>query len=106
MTPDEVSLLIHDLFGVAPQRLTRMGYGHCNVVYDLTLPDETALIVRTNRRDPAVLAGTARNLETLGRLGLPVPTILAGDLTLARYDAAYMVLERIPGRDLGFELDG
>ena len=105
MTPDEVSFLIHDLFGVPPRQLTRLGYGHCNVVYDVALPDDTALIVRTNRRDPSVMLGTERNLETLRQLGLPVPTILASDPTLARHGAAYMVLERIPGRDLGFELE-
>jgi aminoglycoside phosphotransferase (APT) family kinase protein len=104
MTPDEVSHLILDLFGQDPLRVERMGYGHCNVVYDVTMPDETGLIVRTNRRDPSVLLGTERNLETLRRLGLPVPTVLASDPTLSRHPAAYMVLARIPGRDLGFEL--
>src|SRR5215217_5597572 len=98
MTPDEVCFLILDLFGQDPLRVERLGYGHCNVVYDVTMPDQTGLIVRTNRRDPSVMLGTERNIETLRGLGLPVPTILASDPTLARHPAAYMVLARIPGR--------
>jgi aminoglycoside phosphotransferase (APT) family kinase protein len=103
MTPEEVTLLIESLFGHAPTRLDRMGYGHCNVVYDVELPDQR-LIVRTNRRDPSILFGTERNLRILADLGLPVPTILASDLSLTRFDAAYLVLARIPGQDLGFAL--
>jgi aminoglycoside phosphotransferase (APT) family kinase protein len=105
VTPEEVAALVLDLFGAEPARVERMGYGHFNVVYDVRLPDQTGLIVRTNRRDPSVMLGTERNLRTLGALGVPVPEILAFDPSLARYDAAYMVLARIPGRDLGFELE-
>jgi aminoglycoside phosphotransferase (APT) family kinase protein len=104
VTPDEASLLIHDLFGAPPAALARMGYGHCNVVYDVTLADGSAVILRTNRRDPSVMLGTERNLRVLADLGLPVPAVLASDLTLSRYDAAYMVMARIAGRDLGFAL--
>lgn len=51
-------------------------------------------------------ASTAYNLTILAGLGLPVRRILATDLSKARYPFAYMILARIPGRDLRYELPG
>ncbi len=79
-----------------------MTFGHNSVSYEVTLP-ERALIVRTNA-NPKVFSGTAHNLLTLQKLGLPVSKIIASDLTQTRYPSAYMILEKIPGRDLRYEL--
>ena len=79
-----------------------MTFGHSSVSYEVTLP-ERALIVRTNA-NPKVFSGTAHNLSTLRELGLPVSKLVFNDLTQTRYPAAYMVLEKIPGRDLRYEL--
>jgi len=106
VTPEETALLIQAVLGVEAARVERQPYGHANVTYDVTLPDGGRVIARTNRRNPASMAGYQLNHRALADLGLPVPTLIASDLTCGRFDAAWMLLERIPGRDLGFELGG
>ena len=64
---------------------------------------QQSLIVRTNA-DPAVFAATERNLSVLTDLGLPVPRVLAVDLSQTRFPFAYLILPRVPGRDLRYEL--
>ena len=61
------------------------------------------MVVKVNR-DPNVLAGLERNLRVLADLQVPVPSLLASDLSLERFPFAFVVLERIPGRDLRHEL--
>jgi aminoglycoside phosphotransferase (APT) family kinase protein len=99
---EQVISLVADNLGEAPLRATRMTFGHSSITFDVVLPDRN-VIVRTNTR-LTVFAHTARNLAILGDLGLPVPRVLAADLSGARYPFAYMILEKIPGRDLRYEL--
>ncbi len=102
MTAEQVSQLVTKVLGKTPLAVTRMTFGHNSVSYEVTLPDR-ALIVRTNANSK-VFSGTAHNLSTLRELGLPVSKIIASDLTQTRYPSAYMILEKIPGRDLRYEL--
>jgi aminoglycoside phosphotransferase (APT) family kinase protein len=99
---EQVRSLVAATFGVAPLRASRMTFGQNSVTFAVTLP-ERDIIVRTNTR-PAVFAHTERNLAILGGLGLPVPRLLAADHSLAHYPFAYMILAKIPGRDLRYEL--
>jgi aminoglycoside phosphotransferase (APT) family kinase protein len=87
---------------VTPLHASRMTFGHSSVNFDVALADRN-VIVRTNAR-AEVFAHTARNLAILGDLGLPVPRVLAADYTGTRYPFAYMILAKIPGRDLRYEL--
>jgi aminoglycoside phosphotransferase (APT) family kinase protein len=98
----EVRRLVAELFGVEPRRAERMPYGHAHVTYDVALPDRD-LIVRTDRR-PGAMGAVEPNLSRLRSLGLPVPRVVAADLSAAHHPGAYLVLEKIPGRDLGFAL--
>lgn len=101
---DEIRLvdLIFEVLGERPLSLRRMTFGHNSLTYDVTLPDHSVML-RTNP-DAEVFRGTARNLQVLGGLGLPVPRLVAIDLSQQRYPFAYMILEKIPGRDLRYEL--
>ena len=96
LSRDEVAGLVRRRLGAEPRTIERMPYGHFNVTYSVALDDGRELIVRTNR-DPPAMRGARHNLPILRGLGLPVPTLL---------DAAdtHLILEKIPGRDLGFEL--
>lgn len=96
LSSDEVAAAVEGALGVRPVGLERMPYGHFNVTYSARLPDGRELIVRTNR-DPGAMRGARHNLPILAGLGLPVPRLLHAAET-------YLVLEKIPGRDLGFEL--
>jgi len=99
-----ISELAFDLFGETPREIARMHYGHMSQTYEIKL-DGRAVILRTNAK-AEVFATTERNLRLLRELGLPVPTVISSDLTLAKYPFAYLATEKIPGRDLGYELAG
>ncbi len=102
LTPEQISQLVTEVLGITPSAVTLMTFGHSSVSYDVALA-ERSLIVRTNT-EPSVFAKTSANLVTLRKLGLPVPKVLTSDLTQASYPSAYMILEKIPGRDLRDEL--
>jgi len=98
----QVMRLVAAVLGVEPLGATHMDFGHMSVTYEVALPDRQVM-VRTNER-AEVFAGTARNLTLLADLGLPVPRVIASDLSKTRYPFAYMILAKIPGRDLRYEL--
>lgn len=102
VTKQQILSLVTATLGATPLHATRMTFGHSSITFDVALPDRH-IIVRTNTR-PTVFAHTARNLAALANLGLPVPTILASDLSQSRYPFAYLILPKIPGRDLRYEL--
>ncbi len=100
----QVMGLVSAVLGTEPLGATHLPFGHSSVSYDVALPGRS-VIVRTNAR-PEVFAKTGHNLAILAGLGLPVPRLLAADLTKSRYHAAYLILDKIPGRDLRYELAG
>lgn len=79
-----------------------MTFGHNSVTYDVVLPDRH-IIVRTNE-NADVFASTEQNITLLSDLGLPLPHVLFSDRTKTQYPSAYMILEKIPGRDLRYEI--
>jgi len=98
-----VASLVEWICGERPEQLRHMWFGMASTTFDAIL-SERSFIVRCNSNLGAFDA-TRANLEVLGGLGLPVPRILAaGAITDAGPPFAYMVLEKIPGRDLRFEL--
>lgn len=95
--------IVREVFGIEPIQAQRIDVGRINKVYNVTLPDPE-IIVRMND-NPFVLKGTSRNIAILRDLELPVPRLIMEDLTTVRYPFHYMILEKIPGRDLRFELE-
>ncbi len=102
MNEQKVSELVLKTLGIEPLKVTYMTFGHNSTTYDVALRDRN-VIVRTNL-DANVFAKTEHNLTILGHLGLLVPHVLATDLTKNHYPFAYMLLEKIPGCDLRYEL--
>lgn len=102
MNGTEVMRLVTEILGVRSLHAEHMTFGHNSITYDVTLPDRN-VIVRTNQ-SALVFARTEHNLRILARLGLPVPHVIAADFSLAKVPFAYMILEKIPGRDLRYEL--
>lgn len=96
----QVSQLVSNWFGEPPLAIQRMTFGHNSQTFEVTLPGRS-LIIRTNEQ-ANVFAHTAHNLAILGQLGLPVPTIIASDRHHPPF--AWMMLPKIPGRDLRYEL--
>jgi aminoglycoside phosphotransferase (APT) family kinase protein len=102
MDEAQAMVLVEETFGVQALSAIHQTFGHNSVTYEVLLP-ERSVIVRMNR-DARVFATTANNLAVLAGVGLPTPTVLAVDTTLRRVPFAYMILEKIPGRDLRYEL--
>jgi aminoglycoside phosphotransferase (APT) family kinase protein len=99
-----VSLLIKRHFGTEPLNATRMSFGHSSSeVYDVLLPNRQ-VIVKLNQ-DAKALEGTQENLRVLTELGLPVSQIIHADMSRTQFPLAYVVLEKILGKDLRYELD-
>lgn len=97
-----VRKLVEEWSGRRPFSVEHLPYGHNSSSFDVALPG-ARVIVRTHP-DPDVFRWTLHNLDVLQGLGLPVPRMLFHDLEVDRYPFAYLVLERFPGRDLGYEL--
>lgn len=96
--------LMAEVYGHRPLRIELMSFGHTNQVYSVTLPHEQ-IILRTNQK-AGVLEHTARNIEILSSLGLPVPKVIHSDVSQEKVPYAYMILEHFPGQDLRYELKG
>jgi aminoglycoside phosphotransferase (APT) family kinase protein len=99
---EQVRALLRDALGEEARAVTHQDFGHQSLTFDVTLPSRS-VIVRTND-DARAFAATERNLVTLAGLGLPVPRVLAADLTAECPPFGWMILEKIPGRDLRDEL--
>jgi aminoglycoside phosphotransferase len=99
-----VNPIIKQHFGTELLTATRMSFGHSSSeVYDVVLP-QRQVIVKLNREATA-LEGIQKNLTILAELGLPVSKVLYADMSCTQFPVAYVVLGKIPGRDLRYELD-
>ncbi|WP_342628196.1 aminoglycoside phosphotransferase family protein [Nguyenibacter vanlangensis] len=87
------------LTGHVPAGARRFTTGMCHYVYEVTFPDHPPLVARIGR-DAAqpVLSDALLLSETLRPLGVPLPRILAHDVTAT---PPWLLLERLPGTDLG-----
>jgi aminoglycoside phosphotransferase (APT) family kinase protein len=103
VTSAEVRNLVARTLGVRAFEPEPMTFGHSSITFRVPLDDGADVIVRTHR-DPGVFAHTEANIEQLRALGLPVPRVLATDLTLETEPFAWMLTDAFPGRDLKFEL--
>ena len=96
--------LVTETLRVTPVSAERMTLTHSgNTIYDVTLP-ESHVIVRLRENDKNTFSKTTHNITALAELGLPVPRVLAEDTSLTHYPFRYIILEKIPGRDLLYEL--
>ncbi|MBE7186877.1 phosphotransferase [Jatrophihabitans endophyticus] len=91
-----------DVVGEEPLTVERQVYGHGSATFAVRTA-EGVVYVRTSP-DPATYRATAANLRGLASLGLPVPRLLALDLSLRRHPFAYLVTDAFAGRDLGLEI--
>jgi aminoglycoside phosphotransferase (APT) family kinase protein len=99
-----VSTIMKKYCGIEPLSAARMSFGHSSSeVYDVVLP-EGHFILKLNR-EAKMLEGIQKNLTTLTELGLPVSKMLYANMSQTKVSVAYVVLGKIPGRDLRYELE-
>ena len=89
-----------------PIAVSRFPTGLQHFVFEATSIQGRQAVVRVSRREDV---GMARNSiywsDLLRPLGIPLPKILHADLTMDRHRFPFVILERLPGRDLGFMVD-
>lgn len=105
MDIQQIEVLISETLNEKPLLVNRMTLSHSgSTIYDVELASGS-VILRLDEKNWGRLTHTAHNIAVLTELGLPVPRMLAVDLTRTRFPCPYIVLEKIPGRDLLYELD-
>ncbi|MCY6959147.1 aminoglycoside phosphotransferase family protein [Clostridium brassicae] len=95
--------LVIDNVNQNPLKIEKMNLGFTNKVYSVKVGKDE-IIVRTNN-SPEVFKKLEHNLKKLKEIELPVPNILHIDLSKNNYDFAYVILEKIQGRDLRYEIE-
>lgn len=98
-----VEEIVLQAFGRRPEQVEPLPSGQSgNRVFAVKLSGGMSAVVRISS-GPRTFAHTPGNIETLHRLGIPVPTVLSRGPT--RGGGSFIVLSWVPGRDLVFELE-
>jgi len=85
--------------GHAATSVRRFTTGSQHYVFEVELEGGTPVVVRASLpRDRRLAAGSVKLSRLLRPLGVPLPAILADDLTAPM---PYVIFERLPGTDLG-----
>ncbi len=80
----------------------RFPTGLCHYVYDVVLDNRQQVVARLARADTqALLAGGVAWSHVLRPRGVPLPRLLHADVTATQLPFAFMLLEHLPGVDLG-----
>ncbi len=86
--------------------VARFPTGMQHFVFLATSHGKQEVVVRISRRDQLELARDALYWsQRLRPLGVPLPEVLLADMTMERHPFPFLILERLPGRDLGFVVD-
>lgn len=71
--------------------------------FEVSLSTGRSVVAKVSATEQS-MGPVAHNLEVLRRLGLPVPQVLAVDMSQSVMARDVLVMNRIPGRDLGGEI--
>lgn len=94
--------IVEDFTEKSVSSIKRFKTGLAHYVYDVRCEDGRAIVARLAQPGHEnSLAGGVFWSERLRPLGIPLPELLGYDLTRQKYECGYMLLERLPGRDLG-----
>ena len=89
-----------------PARVERFPTGLKHFVFEATSGWGDAVVVRISRReDVGVALDSVYWSDRLRPLGVPLPKLLYADMSMARHPFPFVILERLPGRDLGYVVD-
>jgi len=96
------SQAVEDVTGCRATSVRRFTTGNHHYVYDVFLEDGQNIVIRMTTPDEREsMEGALTWNHRLRGLGLPLPAIYFSNLSA---DFPFLVMERIPGRDLGFEI--
>jgi len=91
-----------EVIGACAEAVTRFPTGSSHYAYDIRLVGARRAVVRIARREDIEAARGAVYWSRLLRpKGVPLPELLHADLSMTRHPFPVVVLERLPGDDLG-----
>jgi aminoglycoside phosphotransferase (APT) family kinase protein len=96
---EQVRQLAEELLGPV-ETIVHQQYGHSGLTFDVRAGSEYILKTRTEKGS---FDHTEHHIGVLSALGAPVPAVLKRG---EAYGFEYVVLAKIPGQDLGYELAG
>lgn len=98
----DAACAVRETLAVEPASVLRFSTGLCHFVYDVVLGDGRRVVARIATRDTRVLldAGVAWS-SLLRPLGVPLPAVLAADVSERIIGFPFVLLERLDGVDLG-----
>ena len=101
-TDDDVAVLLQTALGEPPLTLRRFPTGLAHYVYDVVTESGRNVVVRMALPEhQGNLAGGVYWSERLRPIGVPLPTIPYHDLDASITPFPSLILERLPGTDLG-----
>lgn len=99
---DHVAAIITALYGTPPSAVGRFETGAQHFVFEATLGENDAVVVRLSRiRDIGIARGAVFWSRRLRPLGIPLPEMLHVGLDMRFQPFPFIVQERLPGTDLG-----
>jgi aminoglycoside phosphotransferase (APT) family kinase protein len=100
-TEADAALIVETHFGAKPRSLQRFTTGNQHFVFDAVTATGLPVVVRmTDPRDAEDFEGGVYWLKLLRSLEIPVPEVLEAEISGALMPFPYMVLSRLPGKDL------
>jgi len=104
MTPNahDVATVVRSRLSLEPVEIRRFQTGLCHYVFSVTTADRQKFVVRiaTPETTPLLAGGIYWN-EFLRPVGVPLPKIVASNVEPAEIQFPFVILEQIPGHDLG-----
>ena len=94
------------MFGDAARAVTRFQTGSQHFVFDVETASGRRVVARLSRPEQVEAARSAVIWSNLLRpIGVPLPELLQADLSMKRLAYPVLLLERLPGEDLGAAYD-
>lgn len=101
-TLDELRAIAWEAMGSELVSAKRFTTGNCHYVFDAALADGRAVVLRIAKpENRPYLVGAVHWSGILKPMGFPLPEILHARLEAGCTPYPYLVLERLPGTDLG-----
>jgi aminoglycoside phosphotransferase (APT) family kinase protein len=101
-TRRDLCAIVREAFGLGLVSARRFRTGLCHYVYDAVLTDGRQIVLRIAKPENAhYLVGAVYWSAILKPLGVPLPELLHVGIKPGRVAFPYIVLQRLPGKDLG-----
>jgi aminoglycoside phosphotransferase (APT) family kinase protein len=97
----DAATLVLKLLSIQPRQVTRFRTGGTHYVYDVTLADQQHVVARMAATSPASLHGAVYWAQCLQPFNIPLPAILGDDRDARLTPFPALILEHLPGTDLG-----